>query len=86
MPQHEQRTGVSLTLPSGELRRRKARPAVGALTRLLILEAFFDLPRIIAGLVGVLRLRRQADHGRARICAHRQQANSDGARGVATSP
>ena len=60
MAEHEQRPGIPLPLRLGELRRRQPGPPVRALARLLVIETFFRLPRIIARLVRMLRLRRKA--------------------------
>ena len=60
MAEHEQRLGIPLPLRLGELRRRQPGPPVRALARLLVIETFFRLPRIIARLVRMLRLRRKA--------------------------
>jgi hypothetical protein len=58
--EHEQRPGIPLPLRLCELRRRQPGPPVRALARLLVIETFFRLPRIIARLVRMLRLRRKA--------------------------
>jgi hypothetical protein len=58
--EHEQGLGISLPLRPGELRRRQPGPPVHALARLLVIETFFDLPRIVARLVRLLRLSRKA--------------------------
>ena len=58
--EREQRFGIALPLRPGELRQRQPGPTVRALARLLVIETFFGLPRVIARLVRMLRLRRKA--------------------------
>ena len=82
MPKHEQRFGIPLPLSACEFRRRQSRPPFGTLARLLVLEASFSLPGIVAGLVGVLRLRR----GFRPHAGTGYQANPDTASNGDTSP
>ena len=72
--EHEQRLGIALPLRPGELRQRQPRPPVRALGSIAGFETFFGLPRIIAGLVRLLRLRRKTGDNDPEAEANRREA------------